>query len=115
MKLSWLCGVIPRMRKPKPVPHEQPSTLPTLLDLLEGQIKIIERMEHRMSDLSDRIATLTQAVADNTTATDAAVAKIGSGTPSDAADVAAAVTALDAANTQIATNTASLNNAQPPA
>ena len=115
MKLSWLCGVIPRMRKPKPAPHEPSSTLPTLLDLLQRQMNIIERMERRMSDLSDRIATLTQAVADNTTATEAAVAKIGSGTPSDAADVAAAMTALDAANTQIKTNTDALNNAQSPA
>lgn len=70
-----------------------------------------------MSDLSDRIATLNQSVSENTEAVNAAVAKItaipGTGGTSTDPDVPAAITALDAANAQLATNTSALNSAQP--
>lgn len=95
MNFSWLRRILTAMRDRRTLTHR------------------IETLELIVSDLSDRIATLTQAVADNTTATNAAVAKIGSGAPSDAADVAAAVAALDTANTQLASNTQALNAAAP--
>lgn len=104
------------MRKP----HHRPPNPPRYDPETEFERHVlhrIETLELTVSDLSDRIATLTSAVADNTTATNAAVDKInaGPGAPSDAADVAAAVTALDSANTQIAANTDALNGAAPPA
>jgi len=79
--------------------------------------QLLHQVLENMSALSDAVAALTSAVADNTTATNNAVNTINTlpGAPSDAGDVAAGVTAVQDAATQVAANTAALNGAKPPA
>lgn len=77
--------------------------------------ELLHKVLKEMSILSDAVAANTAAVADNTAATNAAVALITAGGPSDAADVAAAVAALTTNTAQTVTNTDALNNAKPPA
>lgn len=70
---------------------------------------LLKLLEERMSILDDAIAANTKAVSDNTTAVNAAVAKLG--TP---ALTQAQLDALTANTTQVEANTTALTNATTP-
>lgn len=109
MNLSQVWRIIWPMRKPQPPDH--PHSEQHELDSLTHRI---HQLEIIVSALTDAVTALQGSVASNTDATNAAVAKItGITAPSDAAEVAAAVTALGDAKTTLDANSAALNAAQP--
>lgn len=73
--------------------------------ILETQL-----LEKNMSILADAITRNTAAITDNTTAVNAAVAFIASGSP----DLATAVTEIDANTARVVSNTNALNGAVTP-
>lgn len=120
MSIRSLWIILTSMRHPHPQHDDDHQAFlrerKWLIEVIESLRQSNANLEANMSALTDAVAANTAATSANTDAVNAAVAKINTGgTPSDAQEVADAVTAITANTATITANNDALTAATPAA